>query len=110
LNEKNELELVPYNQIMDVANGSKEVIAFTFERNKDLYAVYWHISGDKKMELPLKPGDLTLMENLGNGIQIQSGQNRKNTIIPVGNRRYIKTSKLTEFELITAFKNAKIMD
>jgi hypothetical protein len=110
LNEKNELELVPYNQIMDVANGSKEVIAFTFERNKDLYAVYWHISGDKKMELPLKPGDLTLMENLGNGIQIQSGQNGKNTIIPVGNRRYIKTSKLTEFELITAFKNAKIMD
>ena len=54
LNEKNELELVPYDQIMNVANESREVIAFTFERNKDLYAVYWHISGDKKIELPVK--------------------------------------------------------
>ncbi|MEN6353473.1 MAG: hypothetical protein ABFD02_08465 [Bacteroidales bacterium] len=110
LNEKNEFELVPYDKIMNIADGSREVIAFTFERNKDLYAVYWHISGDKKMELPLKPGDLTLMEDLGKEIQIQSGQNGQNTIIPVGNRRYIKANKITKDELITAFKNAKILD
>jgi hypothetical protein len=95
---------------MNVANESREVIAFTFERNKDLYVVYWHISGDKKIELPIKSSDLTLMENLGKEIQIQSGQNSENSVLPVGNRRYIKTSKLTKDELITAFKNAKIYD
>jgi hypothetical protein len=75
-----------------------------------LYAVYWHISGDKKLELPLNSKDITLMENLGQEIQIQPGQNENKTIIPVSNRRFIKTSKLTKDELITAFKNAKITD
>ena len=110
LNEKNELELVPYDQIMNVANESREVRAFTFKRNNDLYAVYWHISGDKQLELPVNPGDLTLMENLGQEIQIKPGSNGNSTLLPVGNRRYIKTSKLTKEELITAFKNAKIID
>ena len=110
INEKNELELVPYDQIMDVANGSREVQAFTFKRGKDLYAVYWHISSDKRLALPLKPGNLTLMEKLGQEIRIQSGQDRNNTILPVGNRRYIKTNKLTEDDLTSAFRNAKILD
>jgi hypothetical protein len=50
------------------------------------------------------------MENIGKEIQIQYGQNGDNTVLPVGNRRFIKTSKLTKNELITAFKNAKIYD
>ena len=110
LNEKNELELVPYDQIMNVANKSREVQVFTFKRNNDLYAVYWHISGDKQLELPVNSGDLTLMENLGQEIQVKPGANGNSTVFPVGNRRYIKTSKLTNEELITAFKNAKIID
>ena len=110
INEKNELELVPYDQIMDVANGSREVQAFTFKRGKDLYAVYWHISSDKRLALPLKPENLTLMEKLGQAIRIQSGQDRNSTILPVGNRRYIKTNKLTEDDLTSAFRNAKILD
>ena len=110
VNEKNEFELVPYEKITNVANGSREVIVFTFERNKDLYAVYWHISGDKKIDLPIKSEDLTLMENIGKEIQIPTGQTGDHTILPVGNRRYIKTSKLTRDELVTAFKNAQIID
>ena len=110
LNEKNELELVPYDQIMNVANESREVRAFTFKRNKDLYAVYWHISGDKQLELPVNSGRLTLMESLGQEIQVKPGSNENTSVLPVGNRRYIKTSKLTKEELIEAFKNAKIID
>jgi hypothetical protein len=110
LNEQNKLELVPYDQIMNVANESREIRAFTFKRNNDLYAVYWHISGDKQLELPVNPGNLTLMENLGQEIQVNPGSNGNSTVIPVGNRRYIKTSKLTKEELITVFKNAKIID
>jgi hypothetical protein len=110
LNEQNKFELVPYDQIMNVANESREVRAFIFKRNNDLYVVYWHISGNKQLELPVKPGDLTLMENLGQEIQIKPGSNGNSTLLPVSNRRYIKTSKLTKEELISAFKNAKIID
>ena len=45
VNEKNELELVPYDQIKNLANGNREVRAFTFRRNNESYVVYWHISG-----------------------------------------------------------------
>ena len=110
LNEQNKFELVPYDQIMNVANESREVRAFTFKRNNDLYVVYWHISGNKQLELPIKPGDLTLMENLGQEIQIKPGSNGNSILLPVSNRRYIKTSKLTKEELVSAFKNAKIID
>jgi hypothetical protein len=110
LNEKKELELVPYDQVMNVANESREVRAFTFKRNNELYAVYWHISGDKQLELPLNSEDITLMESLGQEIQVKSGLHENSTILPVGGRRYLKTSNLTKEELITAFKNAIIME
>jgi len=72
--------------------------------------VYWHISGDKKIDLPLKSSDLTVMENLGKEIQIQPGQKGDHTVLPVGNRRYLKSNKLTKDAFITAFKNAEIIN
>ncbi len=110
VNEKNEFELVPCEQIKDVANGSREVIAFTFKRNNDLYAVYWHISGDKKIQLPVKSSDLTLMKDIGIEIEISSGQPADYTVLPAGTRHYIKTSGLTKDELENAFRNAIILD
>jgi hypothetical protein len=109
VNEKNEMELVPSDQIIDVANGSREVRAFTFTRNNDLYVVYWHISGNKELELPISSKDFTLLENIGDEIQISSANGEK-TIVPAGNRHYIKTSKLSKEELVSAFGNAKIID
>jgi len=110
LNEQKKFELVPYDQIMDVAHGSKEVRAFTFKRESDIYVVFWHISGSKELELPLNSKDITLLENLGQEIPVHSSQNGDNSLLPVGNRRFIKTNKLTKDDLISAFKNAKIMD
>jgi len=109
LNEQKELELVPYKQVMDVANGSKEVRAFIFKRDKDLFVVYWHISGSKSLELPLNQANVTLYENLGQEESIQSNQENSITI-PVSNRRYIKAKDMTEEKLIDAFKNAKIIN
>jgi hypothetical protein len=110
LNEKNAPELVPCDQVMNVANESREVRAFTFKRNNDFYAVYWHISGDKQLELPVNSADITLMENIGQEIQVKPGSTGNSTLLPAGDRRYIKTNKLTKEELITAFRNAKITD
>ncbi len=110
LNEKNKFELVPYDRITNVANGSKEVIAFTFERHHDLYVVYWHISANKKLELPFKSRDLILLESLGQKGQVLDGQKGAGAILPVGNRRYLKTSKINKNKLMAAFRNAKIID
>lgn len=109
INEKNEFELLPYDQIMNIANGAREIMAFTFKRGSDIYAVYWHISGSSKLELPIASGDFTLLEKPGKEIQILSEKDGK-TVIPADNRRYIKTSKLTKDQLTEAFRNAKIIN
>jgi hypothetical protein len=111
LNENNEYELLPYDQIPEIAGGSREIRAFIFRRDNSLYVVYWHISGNAKISLPVNPKDITLMEKPGKVIQTASSdQSGNNTILPAGDRRYIMTGKLTRNELITAFKNARIIN
>lgn len=109
INEQKQFELVPYDQITDVAGGSKEVRAFVFQRKGDYYVVYWHVSGNKKLEIPLKSSDITLYETLDRKGRISSGTENKLTI-PVGNRRYIKANKVTKEQLLDALRNAQIRD
>ncbi|MBS3776086.1 MAG: hypothetical protein V5A51_12665 [Bacteroidales bacterium] len=108
INEQDTFELVPYNRIMDVANGSREVRAFTFRRNGDVYAVYWHISGNKKIKLPISPQNITLLEGMGKEISIIDGDKKASVTLPAGKRRFIKTSE-TKSELIAAFEKAEIL-
>ncbi len=108
VNEKEEFELVPYDQIKNVAKG--EVRAFIFERQDDLYVVYWHIKGDKNMELPLKPENITLLEDIGEQTEVQAGKNEDSVVLPVSRRRYVKTNQLSREELISAFQNATIFN
>ncbi len=109
LNEQKEFELQPYGQIENVAGGSKEIRAFIFQRQNDLYVVYWHISGSKKLELPLKKSDATLFETLGVEENISSGPDDP-VIIPAGDRRFLKTGNLTKEQLADAFVKAKILN
>jgi len=109
LNGENEFELVPYEQIQNVANGSKEVRAFFFKMKNDNYVVYWHISDSKELELPISSENITLYENLGQEIPVQSGQPDYITI-PLSNRRYVKTTDLSKEELTEAFKNARLVN
>ncbi len=109
VNEKQEFELIPYDQITDVANGNRDIRAFVFQRDGDWYVVYWHISGSKKLELPLGNSKVKLYETLDKEAEIT---NLENNIIsvPVSDRRYLKGSKGAKEELINAFRNAKIVD
>jgi hypothetical protein len=110
LDEQGAFELVPYDQIPDVASGSREIRAFTFQREGEVYVVFWHISGSKNMELSLNPEDVTLQEGLGQEVPFRSDQNQGTITIPFDNRRFLNTGKLTKGELIEAFRNARIMD
>ena len=108
--ERNEFELVPCDRVASVAGGSRDVIAFTFERENGLYAVYWHISADKRLELPLDPRDLVVLESMGSGIAATAGERKDTVVVPVGKRRYLKTSKSRKAELIAAFGDARILE
>jgi len=109
INEQNQFELVSYDQI-EVSGGSREVRAFVFQRQKEHYVVYWHISGNKQLELSLNPSNVSFYEKLGQEENISSGAN--NTIVvPVSHRRYIKVNKkISKTQLIEAFKNARIIE
>ncbi len=109
INEKNEPELVPYYQIMNVASGSRDVRAFSFSRNDGRYVVYWHISGDRRLELPVQQEDITLLDELGKEVRTEPASGGR-TIVPVGHRRYIKTTKLSAEELAAALSKARIID
>ena len=109
INEKNEFELLPYDQIMNVADNSKEVRAFIFERDNSLYVVYWHISGAKKLELPLNSKEITVMENLQKKSSVSFSKRGGHITVPVSNRRYIKATGVTKDEMIMAFQNARIV-
>jgi len=110
LDEKGELELVPYEQVTNVAGGSRDVIAFTFERKEALYAVYWHISADKRLELPLKPKALLVLEGMGKGVEASAGEQEGTAVVPLGKRRYLEASGSSRDELIAAFGKARILD
>ena len=109
INEKNEFELQPYGQVMNVANNSREVRAFIFERGNSLYVVYWHISGTKKLELPLNHKNVTVMDNLQKKSSVGFSKLGGQITIPVSNRRYIKTTGITKDQMIMAFQNARII-
>ena len=104
INENNDYELVPYNQITDAAGGSKDVLAFNFERKDERYVVYWHTSGSGQLELPLDANDVTLQNELG-GESLPFSVGEGTVTIPVGGRCYLSSS-LSKEKLIEAFENA----
>lgn len=109
LDEKGQFELVPYTQITNVANNSKEVRAFIFERKGEFYIVYWHISGEKHLELDFRASDVKLYKNMDKEEEVTP--QRENSIsIPVNYRRYLKVSNTSKEHIINAFEKARITD
>lgn len=109
INEKNEFELQPYEQIVNVADNTKEVRAFTFERGSSIYVVYWHISGDKKLQLPLSHKKVSVVEHLHKKSAVAFSTNSNGITVPISNRRYIKIQGTPKDQVVLAFQNAKIV-
>ncbi|MCF6331790.1 MAG: hypothetical protein L3J11_00785, partial [Draconibacterium sp.] len=105
INEEANLELVPYKQIKNIANGSKEIRAFIFNRNNKTWVVYWHTSSKKTMELVVDPKKISLFETLGKTIPVETKNG--NVVFPVDKRRYIQFN-LPPKKVIKLFLEAKI--
>ncbi len=103
VNEDGSLELHPYRQILNIADGSQDVRAFIFDRNNKTWVVYWHTSGKGSIELPVDAEKINLFENLGKEIEVKA--NNENITIPVGNRRYIQFD-LSHDEVLNLFAHA----
>ncbi len=109
LDEAGAFELVPCDRVATVAAGSREVIACLFERKGALYAVYNHISADKRLELPLDPGGLSVLETIGEERPAEVGERSGTAVVPLGRRRYLKADASRRAELIEAFARASIL-
>ncbi len=105
INENGDFEMFPYTQILNVANGNKNVRAFIFERNNKTCVVYWHIYGDGGLELPVSSGNVRLFEELGKEIPLKG--NVESITIPVGDRRYVQFD-LSQEKVVDLFSRAKI--
>ena len=106
VNEAGDAEIVSYEQIASLAGGEPSIRAFVFERKGKVYVVYWHTSGEGRIELPLPGNRIRLMEQLGRDVAMQATSDK--VIVPVGKRRYLETDGLTKQQVIAAFQQAKI--
>lgn len=110
INENDEFEMQRYDQITNIGNNNNdEIRAFLFKRKDDWYVVYWHISDDKKIRIPVSPKNVTLMKDLNKKTNIKSDEENDNIIVPVNNRKYMRFEKLTKDDILLAFKNAKLV-
>jgi hypothetical protein len=106
LDERGAPELAAYRQIEDVGGGSTPVRAFLFERKAKIYVVFWHMSGNGSMALPLGGGTVRLMAELGRPQAISriSGALR----LPLAGRQYLECDGVSRENILRAFRSARI--
>ncbi|MGH9326066.1 MAG: hypothetical protein ACRD2B_05185, partial [Terriglobia bacterium] len=107
IDEDGKFELVPCDQIKNVADAKAPGRAFIFERKGYIWVSFWHTSGKGILELPLAAEKMTLVRELGKPLIIP--RRGKPTRLPIGERRYLKLRGTTRQEAITAFEQAKIL-
>ena len=108
LNEKNQLELVPYEQISNVAGAERPIRAFVFERAGSVYVVYWHISGQGVLRVALPRNRVELLEDLRKELPLEGDAH--GVRLPVAGRRYLKCTGLSRAAVIAAFQKAAVED
>ncbi|MCD4711165.1 MAG: alpha/beta hydrolase fold domain-containing protein [Bacteroidales bacterium] len=106
INETGNFELLPYDQIKEVAEGNNTIRAFIFERQGAVYVVYWHISGKGTIELNVDPDKTELFEELGHEIPVH--HSKRGITLPAGKRRYLKF-ELPREEVMDIFREARLV-
>jgi hypothetical protein len=107
LDERGQFELVPYDEITKVAGADRPGRAFVFERpGGSVYVVFWHISGQAIISLPLPAKQIQYMKELGKPLRVQA--EGKSARLPLSDRRYLRCTGITRAEVVSAFQEAKI--
>jgi hypothetical protein len=107
IDEHGQFELVPYRQIDKAGGQERPVRAFVFERGGRIYVVYWHMSGEASMELPLERSAVRLMVELGKPLSLTGDD--KGIRVPLGRRMYVECNGVSRARVIAAFQNAQII-
>ncbi len=103
IDETGKFELVPYKQI---TKENSKIRAFIFSRKNKVWVVYWHISGDGFIELPIGSDVIKLYKELGEEISLEKSNDKVK--LPVGSRRYIQFNMEYE-KVLKLFKKAKLL-
>ena len=102
INEQKEYELQPYFAVK--LPEDSPITAYTFTRGAETWAVYWHKSGEGKLQLPVDSSEIQLLEELWQPpVSLENGP----AILPADKCRYIKTSLPME-KLVELFQKAKL--
>jgi hypothetical protein len=109
INEQGEYELVEYEHIPTAAAGSRELRAFLFNREGEWYLLYWHIAGDKKLQLPIAPSHATLYKQLGQPEPFLS-TSQTDTTVPLNSCHYIKVTAHTKEQIIDILNHSIIIN
>ena len=106
INEEKAFELLPYEQMPSAAQGNPAVRAFIFERKGQRCAVYWHVSGEGVLQLPVSAAEVTLQKELYEApLPVETAED--GIRVPIGGRRYLTTA-LSREALIQAFEQARL--
>ncbi len=109
INEQGKHELVEYEHILTAATGSRELRAFLFNRERDWYLLYWHIAGDKKLQIPIAPSQATLYKQIGKPEPFLS-KTRTDITIPLNGCRYVKVTGHTKEQIVDILNHSIIID
>lgn len=96
-------DLVAYDRIQ-VGDGTGPVRAFLFEKSGARWVVFWHASGESRLKLTIRPEDISLFDEFA-GRPVEFAVTDGGVVLPVGNRRYIKT-RLDMVAIRRVFSNA----
>ena len=88
INERGRYELVPVDEIPDVAEGSVKAYTFTRAvRPNDAYLLVWAVDDEVKLRLPLAPDRLSRMRPFGHPLPVDREGNR--AVVSISNREYL---------------------
>ena len=103
MNGRGDYELLPYSEI---PSGDGRIRVFTFVRGGQNWAVFWHLSGEGVLRLPLSAPAAVSKEP--DGEPMDTGCDPDALLIPVGNRLWLRTDASAD-TLRDAFARASLV-
>lgn len=106
INETGRFELQRYEQIEDAAGGNPAIRAFVFDRSGKTHIVFWHPSGEAKLEVHGDARRIRLFRELGKEIPVKKTDG--GMLIPCGDRQYLAMD-MPRHEALSRIRDARVL-